>query len=88
MAVGAPVRGEGLSKIKRPGGGNEAQNAALRDIFQTNMDLRRSLEKLAVATANMRPADPMKDSAPRETIMGPREPSSPRDRALQSQPAA
>jgi hypothetical protein len=41
----APVR-EASSRVRRPHP-NMASNATLRDIFQTNLDLRQSLEKLA-----------------------------------------
>jgi len=55
MAVGAPVR-TGSAGAQRHAG-NPQQNAALKAIFETNLDLRKSLEKLAHAAASIRPAN-------------------------------
>jgi hypothetical protein len=46
-----PARGGGDGGKKRaPRGGNDAQDKTLAAIFQTNMDLRKSLEKLSTIT--------------------------------------
>jgi hypothetical protein len=55
MTVGAPVR-MGSASAQRHAG-NPQQNAALKAIFETNLDLRKSLEKLAHAAASIRPAN-------------------------------
>ncbi len=79
------------------------QNSTLRDIFQNNLDLRRSLEKLANNGSNSAPAAAAakaaeapareaangRDTGPREMPKAAREPSSNgRDHQLQAQPAA
>lgn len=46
-----PVRGDGAAKTKRIAGPSEAQNSALRAIFETNLDLRQSLAKLGSPAA-------------------------------------
>ncbi len=51
-ASGGPARSGGGGGGKRAGRAvNEAQNSTLKDIFQNNLDLRRSLAKLAETVA-------------------------------------
>ena len=53
IQMSGPVReggGGGNPRLKRPVT-NDVQNSALRDIFQSNLDLRRSLAKLTSAAA-------------------------------------
>jgi hypothetical protein len=91
-----PIRGGGGQGSKKSGRiPTDVQNNTLRDIFQTNLDLRQSLEKLAntVGPAAPRPvaangashgdAPPLRE-APKPV----REPAHGRDLVIQAQPAA
>jgi hypothetical protein len=89
--------GEGRKKSSRIF--DDAQNSTLRDIFQNNLDLRRSLEKLANTAGPPAIAKPP-EAPPRETPgtrdTGPREMpkasvkpvTNGRELSLQAQPAA
>jgi hypothetical protein len=57
-----PIRGE--SRVKRKVGDNEAQNAALKAIFQSNVDLRQNLSKLGSAPASSSAPAPTASAAP------------------------
>jgi hypothetical protein len=62
---GAPVRGNASAQRHA---GNPQQNAALKAIFETNVELRRSLEKLAHVTASMKPANAASNGAKTEAL--------------------
>jgi hypothetical protein len=80
MAVySGPVRGDGTAKAKRATGPNEAQNSALRAIFETNLDLRQSLAKLSSATAAVATTAATNAAHPAEKNVVVREPHGSRD---------
>ena len=88
-----PARGDGGGKKRSARIFGEDQNSTLRDIFQNNLDLRRSLEKLA-NTASPPAAMKAADTAPRDLPgvrdTGPREmpKAITNGHAMKSQPAA
>lgn len=59
MQIAGPIREGGGGGGKRSGrpANNDVQNSALREIFQSNLDLRRSLTKLASAAAALRESE-------------------------------
>jgi len=65
VAGGAPVRGNASAQRHA---GNPQQNAALKAIFETNVELRRSLEKLAHVTASMKPNNAANNGAKSEAL--------------------
>jgi hypothetical protein len=100
MMISGPARSSNASAQRHPA--NAAQNAALKAIFETNLDLRKSLEKLAHAAASIRPANgsakadgaPAESSGPmvaapaREPTVHPAAPVSPMPREIASHPVA
>lgn len=69
VQISGPIReggGGGGRRLTRPVT-NDNQNSALRDIFQSNLDLRRSLAKLTSAAAALRESE----SAPLQSAATP-----------------
>jgi hypothetical protein len=77
-----PVRGGGGASNAKSRKPSDAQNNTLRDIFQTNLDLRKSLEKLATTVNSSSAARSNGDSIAGKPVAAPRE------RAIAAQPAA
>jgi hypothetical protein len=97
-----PARGDGGGKKKSARIFDDSQNSTLRDIFQNNLDLRRSLEKLATTSGPasgptaVKPADGSsrenagsRDIGPREMPKANAKPAiNGREHPMQAQPAA
>jgi hypothetical protein len=85
-----PARGGGGVSGKKSRVPSDVQNNTLRDIFQTNLDLRQSLEKLA-STVNAA-ASPVAARTNGEAVTSTRDVVKPaasvRERPIQAQPAA